>query len=123
MYYSATASVRRLNIDEYLPYSKGDVQTLNVQYGQADVEGKDYSYFKYWLETKFYFPVEKFFRDFFETSFGGNTDRPVIFAARIIVGSSSGMSPTNRCIPSEETRRFAVMMTTVITGRYAARQF
>ncbi|MBP8632697.1 MAG: BamA/TamA family outer membrane protein [Synergistaceae bacterium] len=92
-YYSATASVRRLNIDEYLPYSKGDVQTLNVQYGQADVEGKDYSYFKYWLETKFYFPVEKFFRDFFETSFGGNTDRPVIFAARIIVGSSSGDVP------------------------------
>jgi len=92
-YYSVTASVRRLNIDEYLPYSKGDVQTLNVQYGQADVEGKDYSYFKYWLETKFYFPVEKFFRDFFETSFGGNTDRPVIFAARIIVGSSSGDVP------------------------------
>ena len=46
-YYSVTASVRRLNIDEYLPYSKGDVQTLNVQYGQADVEGVDYSFFKY----------------------------------------------------------------------------
>ena len=92
-YYSVTASVRRLNIDEYLPYSKGDVQTLNVQYGQADVEGVDYSFFKYWLEARFYFPVEKFFRDFFETSFGQNADRPVIFAARIIAGSSSGDVP------------------------------
>lgn len=92
-YYSATASVRRLNIDEYLPYSKGDVQTLNVQYGQADVEGKDYSYFKYWLEAKFYFAVEKLFKDFFEASLGGNSDRPVIFATRIIAGSSSGDVP------------------------------
>ncbi|HAJ94298.1 MAG TPA: outer membrane protein assembly factor [Synergistaceae bacterium] len=92
-YYSATASVRRLNIDEYLPYSKGDVQTINVQYGQADVEGVDYSFFKYWLEARFYFPLEKFFRDFFETSFGQSSDRPVIFAARIIAGSSSGDVP------------------------------
>ena len=92
-YYSVTASVRRLNIDEYLPYSKGDVQTLNVQYGQADVEGVDYSFFKYWLEARFYFPVEKFFRDFCETSLGGKSDRPVIFAARIIAGSSSGDVP------------------------------
>ena len=92
-YYSATASVRRLNIDEYLPYSKGDVETLNIQYGQADVEGVNYNYFKYWLEAKFYFPVEKLFKDFFETSFGGNSDRPVMFAARIIAGSSSGDVP------------------------------
>ena len=92
-YYSATASVRRLNIDEYLPYSKGDVETLNVQFGKADVEGKDYNYFKYWLEAKAYFTVEKLFKDFFESSFGGNTDRPVIFAARIIAGSSSGDVP------------------------------
>jgi outer membrane protein insertion porin family len=92
-YYSATASVRRLNIDEYLPYSKGDVQTLNVQYGQADVEGKDYSYFKYWLEAKFYFTVEKLFKDFFETSLSGNSDRPIIFASRILAGSSSGDVP------------------------------
>lgn len=92
-YYSATASVRRLNIDEYLPYSKGDVQTLNLMYGQADVEGVDYNFFKYWLEAKFYFTVEKLFKDFFETSLGGNTDRPVIFASRIIIGSSSGDVP------------------------------
>ena len=92
-YYSATASFRRLNIDEYLPYSKGDVQTLNVQYGQADVEGVDYSYFKYWLEAKFYFPVDRFLKDFLETSLGGNADKPILFAARIIAGSSSGDVP------------------------------
>ena len=92
-YSSVTASVRRLNIDEYLPYSKGDVETLNVQYGQAEVEGTSYNYFKYWVEAKFYFTVEKLFKDFFETSFRGNSDRPVIFAARIIAGSSSGDVP------------------------------
>ncbi len=92
-YYSVTASVRRLNIDEYLPYSKGDVQTLNVQYGQADVEGVNYNFFKYWIEAKFYVTLDKIFKDFFETSFGGNTDRPPLFAARIIAGTSSGEVP------------------------------
>lgn len=92
-YYSVTASIRRLNIDEYLPYSKGDVQTLNIQYGQADVDSVDYNFFKYWVEAKFYFPVEKLFKDFFETSFGGDSDKPIVFASRIIVGSSSGDVP------------------------------
>ncbi len=37
--------------------------------------------------------MEKLLKDFFETSFGGKSDRPVIFAARIIAGSSSGDVP------------------------------
>lgn len=92
-YYSATASVRRLNLDEYLPYSKGDVETVNIEYGQAEVADKDYNYYKYWLETKIYIPIEKFLKDFLETSLASNTDRPILFAARIIVGSSSSDVP------------------------------
>lgn len=92
-YYSATASFRRFNIDEYLPYTKGDVQTLNVQVGQADVHDVNYNFVKYWLETRFYVPVDKFLKDFFESSFGSNQDRPVMLAARIIAGSATGDVP------------------------------
>lgn len=92
-YYSATASFRRFNIDEYLPYTKGDVQTLNVQVGQADVHDINYNFVKYWLETRFYVPVDKFLKDFFESSFGSNQDRPIMLAARIIAGSATGDVP------------------------------
>lgn len=92
-YYSATASLRRLNLDEYLPYSKGDVETVSLLYGQAEVSDKDYNYFKYWLEAKVYIPVDKFLKNVLESSFGSETDRPVLFAARIIVGSSSSDVP------------------------------
>lgn len=92
-YYSATASFRRFNIDEYLPYTKGDVQTVNIQVGQADVHNIDYNYVKYWLETRFYMPVDKLLTDFLETSFGSNLDKPVMLAARVIVGSATGDVP------------------------------
>lgn len=92
-YYSATASLRRLNVDEYVPYSKGDVQTLNVQVGKADVRNEDYNFAKYWLDTRFYIPLEKYLKDFFETSFASNSDKPVMLAARIIAGSSTSDVP------------------------------
>lgn len=92
-YYSALLSLRRLNIDEYLPYSKGDVETINLQYGKADIENTNYSYFKYWGEAKVYFPVDKLFKNFFETSFGTNPDKPMMFAARVMIGSAAGDVP------------------------------
>jgi len=92
-YYSATASLRRLNVDEYVPYSKGDVQTLNIQFGKADVRDVDYTFVKYWIDTRFYIPIEKYLSDFFETSFGSNADRPVMLAARIIAGASTNDVP------------------------------
>ena len=49
---------------------------------------------KYWLESKFYFPVGNFLKDLFETSFlNGYEDKPVLFAARLIAGSSTGDVP------------------------------
>ncbi|MGI6443205.1 MAG: BamA/OMP85 family outer membrane protein [Synergistaceae bacterium] len=93
-YYSGLLSFRRLNIDEYLPYSKGDVQILNLQYGRATVNKKDFNYFKYWLETKYYLPVGHLFKNFFESSIFTNTqDRPPMFAARLMLGSASGDVP------------------------------
>ena len=93
-YYSATATFRRFNLDEYLPYQKGDIESINVQVGQADVEGVDYSYVKFWLEGRFYYPIGNFLKDIFETSFLDGVDgKPVILAARVIAGSSSGDVP------------------------------
>lgn len=92
-YYSVTTSFRRYNVDEYLPYTKGDVETVNFQFGKADVRNKDYNFVKYWLETRFYVPVDKFLRDFFETSFGANKDKPMMLAARVIGGMSTGDVP------------------------------
>jgi len=93
-YYSATLSFRRFNIDEYLPYTRGDVESLSFQFGKANVEDTDYTYMKYWLESKFYFPVGNFLKDIFETTFlNGYEDKPVLFAARLIAGSSTGDVP------------------------------
>ncbi len=93
-YYSATLTLRRFNLDEYLPYQKGDIESINVQFGQADVEGADYSYMKYWFEGRFYYPIGNFLKDIFETSFLDGVDgKPVILAARVIAGSSSGDVP------------------------------
>lgn len=93
-YYSATATFRRFNLDEYLPYQKGDIESINVQVGKADVEGIDYSYVKYWFEGRFYYPIGNFLKDIFETSFLDGVDgKPVILAARVIAGSASGDVP------------------------------
>lgn len=95
-YYSATLSFRRLNLDEYLPYSKGDVEILNLQYGRAHIDEskiQDYNYFKYWLEAKTYIPIQNFFKNFFEMPFGQDADRPMMFAARVMIGSATGDVP------------------------------
>lgn len=92
-YYSATASFRRYNIDEYLPYMKGDVETINVQFGTADVNDETYNFVKYWFEAKFIMPVDRFLKDFFETTFASTADRPITFASRLIIGASTGDVP------------------------------
>ena len=93
-YYSATLSFRRFNIDEYAPYTRGDVESLSFQFGKATVNEEDYSYMKYWLETKFYFPVGNFLKGLFETNLlDGYGDKPVTLAARVIAGSSTGDVP------------------------------
>lgn len=92
-YYSVTTSLRRYNVDEYLPYTKGDIESINVQVGNADVHGTNYNFVKYWLDTRFYIPVDRLLQDFFETSFGGNQDKPIMLASRVIVGSATGDVP------------------------------
>lgn len=94
-YYSALLSLRRFNLDEYLPYSKGDIETLNVQYGigKLDDFNGNMNYMKYWLDARVYYPVEKILKDFFESTFGGESDVPVLLAARMMIGTSTGDVP------------------------------
>ena len=93
-YYSATLSFRRFNIDEYAAYTHGDIESLNFQFGKANVNDVDYSYMKYWLEAKLYFPVGNFLKGFFETNLlDGYGDKPVIFATRLVAGASTGDVP------------------------------
>lgn len=93
-YYSATATFRRFNLDEYLPYQKGDIESINVQVGAATLDDGDYNFVKYWFEGRFYYPIGNFLKDIFETSFLDGVDgKPVILAARVIAGASSGDVP------------------------------
>ena len=49
---------------------------------------------KYWFEGRFYYPIGNFLKDIFETSFLDGVDgKPVILAARVVAGASSGDVP------------------------------
>lgn len=89
--FSLTGTLQRNNLDQYLSYSKGDVESLNVEHAM-DALGGEFSYTKYWIEGKYYTPVRGFER--YIDTFGAITeDNPVIFAARVRAGFSSGEIP------------------------------
>lgn len=106
-YYSATLSLRRFNIDEYAPYTKGDSETVFVQPGRAHIDNtriggtdtdpitgpKDYSYVKYWLEARYYASLEKLLGNVFDYFGVPSTDTPPILAMRFMIGSASGDVP------------------------------
>lgn len=97
-YASATVSLRRFNIDEYSPYTKGDSETLFVQPGKAKVDNtasgeKDYTYVKYWLEARGYYSLEKLLGSVFDYFGLPGTDTPPILAIRLMGGSASGDVP------------------------------
>jgi len=88
--FSITGRLQRYTLDEYLSYPKGDVISLNVEQA-LDFLGSDWNFTKYWLEAKYYTPVTKL-GDVFDIDLG-TKDTPVIFAARVRAGFSSGEIP------------------------------
>ncbi|MDY3868668.1 MAG: BamA/TamA family outer membrane protein [Pyramidobacter sp.] len=87
--FTTTLEVTRANIDRYLSYPKGDKQTLAVE--QAwDVLGGEWDYTKYWGEAICYVPI-KGVEDYLDL--GLSEDRPLILAARVKAGFSSGAIP------------------------------
>jgi len=92
---SVTVSSTRNLLDPYLSYSKGEVQSLSIEQGffQPDDSAIDnMTYTKYWIEARYYWPLY----DLFDNLFGreiGTEDNPIIFAARVRIGYSSGDLP------------------------------
>jgi outer membrane protein insertion porin family len=88
--FSVTGQLARDNMDEYSDYPKGDIESLNVEKG-LDALGGEWSYWKYWLEAKYYTPLD-FLTRLFERNFTV-AEIPPILAARLIVGDSDGYLP------------------------------
>ena len=91
--FSVLGTLTRDNTDPYLSFPKGDVIYLNVEQAMEALGG-EYSYTKYWLQARYYTPVLGL-EDFLNRQFGAiDKDNPVVFAARVRVGFSSGELPT-----------------------------
>lgn len=88
--FSITGRLQRSTLDEYLSYPKGDVVSLNVEQA-LDFLGSDWDFTKYWLEARYYTPVTRI-GEVFDIDLG-TEDTPVIFAARVRAGFSSGEIP------------------------------
>jgi outer membrane protein insertion porin family len=82
-------------IDPYLSYPKGEVQSLNVEQGffsPDDPSLGEMNYTKYWIEARYYWPLYNLFQDLLDRQIG-TEDNPVLVAARVRVGFSSGELP------------------------------
>lgn len=88
--FRVTGVLQRDNLDPYLPYQKGDVESIHIEKG-LDALGGEWSYWKYWFEARYYMSFA-FLSDMFERAFLVQ-DVPPIFAARLIAGDSNGYLP------------------------------
>ena len=85
-----TGRLTRDNLDPYTPYSKGDIESINLEKG-LDSMGGDWSYWKYWLEVRYYNDFD-FLTNIFQRSFTVD-DIPPIVALRLIAGDADGYLP------------------------------
>jgi len=85
-----TGTVKRSTLDEMVSYPKGDVESVNVEKA-FEVLGGEYDYTKYWVEARYYTPLW-FLQDLFDAKVG-DEDNPIILAARVRSGWSSGTLP------------------------------
>ena len=88
--FSVTGTVTRNNLDPYLSYKKGDVESVNVEHAMEFLGG-DFDFTKYWLDARYYAAILGL-EDFFDAQFGSK-DNPLLFAARIKAGWSAGTVP------------------------------
>lgn len=92
--YSVTGTLTFDNRVKYIPYADGEVYTLGVEQGvfQPDTGSGDMNYTKYWLEARYYLPLKDFLGEVVDLDVGSE-DNPVLFAARVKYGLSSGDLP------------------------------
>ncbi len=90
--FSITGKVQRTNMAEYSAYPRGDIESLTVEQA-LETLGGEYSFTKWWLEAKYYTPILGV-RDVIGSLGSLNEEEnPIIFAARVRAGWSSGTLP------------------------------
>ena len=88
--FTITGRLTRDNMDEYSNFPKGDVESIFVEKGLESLGG-DWNYWKYWIEARYYTPLNILTR-MFERNFSVN-DIPPILAIRVMAGDSDGYLP------------------------------
>ena len=73
--------------DEYSPYPKGFVWETSLE--QAVKLGGDYDYLKYWTQARIYVALNKFVDRFADNDFNWSDENPLLFAARLRIGSAT----------------------------------
>ncbi len=74
--------------DPYLPYSKGLVWDTTFEQA-VQALGGEYSYLKYWTQVRYYLPLNKYVDEVINVDNMWTSDNPIIFAARVRIGSST----------------------------------
>ena len=74
--------------DEYSPYVKGFVWDTNLEQA-VEALGGEYNYLKYWTQARLYVPLNEAVESITDTSGSWTDDNPLLFAARLRVGSST----------------------------------
>ena len=89
--FTVTPTLTRDNLDPYLSYSKGDWESISVEKA-LNFLGGEWDYTKYWMEARYYLPLnlDKWLSIDLPAT---NPDNPLLFAARVRAGFSSGEIP------------------------------
>ncbi len=74
--------------DPYSPYPKGFVWDTNFEQA-VELLGGEYSYLKYWTQARLYASLNKIVAGIADTSGSWTDENPLLFAARVRVGSST----------------------------------
>ena len=74
--------------EPYLPYNKGFVWDTNLEQA-VKLLGGEFDYLKYWTQVRYYLPLNRFVDDLVSVEDLWSEDSPLLFAARLRVGSAT----------------------------------
>ena len=74
--------------DEYAPYPSGFVWDTNLEQAVKALGG-EYNYLKYWTQARLYIALNKAVAGIFDTNGSWTDENPLLFAARLRIGSST----------------------------------
>ena len=74
--------------EPYLPYNKGFVWDTNLEQA-VKLLGGEFDYLKYWTQVRYYLPLNRFVDGLVSVEDLWSEDSPLLFAARLRVGSAT----------------------------------